>query len=431
MPRVELQEWGDTFLSNAVLSIGDRRLAQTLQGVEIRELRDGLYIKASSWIGVVRFEAFTLRIHPKLTNIDVMRMLLVAGGLNRLQRYHAKRDYELVDNNTSLFDLVALLLADACTIIANDGLLRGYIVEEDDLPVVRGRLRFTDQIRRRYGQVNRLECRYDDHHANVVENRILHTALVLCRRHVQHPLVRNRIQRLLDIFAAASQPLDQSWRIVQAQITYHRLNSRYKEAHALAWIILEGLNVEDLLALGSIRGFAFLLDMNPLFEKFIEVLIRHTLRREPIVVQAQLTSTGHIWDAERNQTYKRLRPDLLLTSSDHLRLAIDAKYKRYDTKKLHESDIYQTFLYTYAFRSADVDTLPSALIVYPADIPTTEMIRLHIRDSRGVVQARLHAFGVDIPAMLDDLFDGKVQRSTSVLRDAVRYLLNCQTSLEL
>ena len=39
--------------------------------------------------------------------------------------------------------------------------------------------------------------------------------------------------------------------------------------------------------------------------------------------------------------------------------------------------------------------------------------------------------GVDIPAMLDDLFDGKVQRSTSVLRDAVRYLLNCQTSFEL
>ena len=137
----------------------------------------------------------------------------------------------------------------------------------------------------------------------------------------------------------------------------------------------------------------------------------------------QLTATGHIWDAERNQTYKRLRPDLLLTNLDCLSLAIDAKYKRYDAKKLHESDIYQTFLYTYAFRSADVDMLPSALIVYPSDMPSTGMTRLHIRDSRGTVQARLHAFGVDIPSMLDELFDDTVQKSTSVLREAIRYLL--------
>ncbi|MAU09027.1 MAG: hypothetical protein CL607_04335 [Anaerolineaceae bacterium] len=423
MPTVELQEWGDTFLPNVVLSSGDRRLAQTLQGVEIREMRDGLYIKASSRIGVVRFEAFVLRIRPKLTNIDVMRMLLVAGGLNRLKRYRATRDYELRDTNMSLFDLVALLLADTCTVIARDGLLRGYVVEEYDLPVVRGRLRFTDQIRRRYGQVNRLECRFDDHHANVVENRILHTALALCRRYVQHPHVRNRIQRLLDTFAAVSQPLDQNWRTVQADMAYNRLNSRYKEAHTLAWIIMAGLNIEDLLAAGCSRGFAFLLDMNPLFEKFMEILIRHILRNDSIAVQAQLTATGHIWDAERNQTYKRLRPDLLLTNLDCLSLAIDAKYKRYDAKKLHESDIYQTFLYTYAFRSADVDMLPSALIVYPSDMPSTGMTRLHIRDSRGTVQARLHAFGVDIPSMLDELFDDTVQKSTSVLREAIRYLL--------
>lgn len=423
MATVDLQEWTDTFLPHVVLSPGDRRLAQALQGVEIREMRDGLYIKASSWIGIVRFEAFVLRIRPKLTNIDVMRMLLVAGGLDRLKRYRATRDYELRDTNMSLFDLVALLLADTCTIIARDGLLHGYIVEEDDLPVVRGRLRFTDQIRRRYGQMNRLECRYDDHHANVVENRILHTALALCRRYVQHPHVKNRIQRLLDTFAAVSQPLDQNWQAVQADMTYNRLNSRYKEAHTLAWIIMAGLNVEDLLAMGSSRGFAFLLDMNPLFEKFVEVLVRHVLQHELIEIQAQLTTTGHIWDAERNQTYKRLRPDLLLTTVNNLSLVIDAKYKRYDAKKLHEGDIYQTFLYTYAFRNAEAVTLPSALILYPADLPSTSVTRLHVRNSRDVVQARLHAFGIDIPPLLDDLFHGTEQVSGTV-QDAIRQLLH-------
>ena len=68
--------------------------------------------------------------------------------------------------------------------------------------------------------------------------------------------------------------------------------------------------------------------------------------------------------------------------------------------------------------------LPSALIVYPADIPSTGTTRLHIRDSRGMVQARLHAFGIDIPSMLDDLFSYTAQKSAPVLRDAIKYLLN-------
>lgn len=423
MNPVDLQEWGDTFLPDVVLSTSEQRLAKTLQGVEIREMRSGVHIKASSWIGVVRFDSFTLRIHPKLNNIDIMRMLVVAGGLERLRRYRATRDYELRDNNVSLFDIVALLLADACTLIAKDGLLRGYVAEEEDLSVMRGSLRIAEQVRRRYGQVNRLECRYDEHNADIIENRILHTALALCRRYVQHPIVRNRVQRLLDTFAIASQPVDSDWRVIRSEMTYNRLNSHYKEAHALAWMVMAGLNVQDILAAGSTRGFAFLLDMNPLFEKFVEVLVRSVLRNDPIDIHAQLTATGHIWDAERNQTYKRIRPDLLLTTQTGLKLAVDAKYKRYDIHKLHEGDIYQSFLYTYAFRSVQADMLPSALIIYPADMPSVGTTRLHIRDSRGAVQSRLHAFGIDIPSVLDDLFCGTEQASASVC-DVIRYLLN-------
>jgi 5-methylcytosine-specific restriction enzyme subunit McrC len=425
MLAIELQEWETRFLPNVVLSVGDRRLAHNLQGVVIRELRDGLFIKASSWIGVVRFDAFVLRIRPKLSNLDVLRMLLVAGGLERLRRLRMMREYDLITPELSLFDLVALMLADACMIIARDGLLRGYVVEEDDLPVMRGRLRVEAQIRRRYGQVNRLECRYDDHHADVMDNRILHTALALCHRYAQHQQVRNRVQRLVDVFAAACQPLAEDWRDVRAGMNYDRLNSRYEEAHRLAWIIMEGLNIQDLLAAGSFRGFAFLLDMNPLFEKFIEVLVRHTLRNEPISISAQRSSSGHIWDLNRGETYKRLRPDLLLTSRES-RLAIDAKYKRYDVMKLHESDIYQTFLYAYAFRHSSAPALPSAMILYPADTLAHKAQHLQIRDSQGTVQARLHAYGVDIPDALDAL-SGRNDQAISPLRDAIGQLLDGQS----
>jgi len=419
---VELQEWQETFLPGIVLSKGDRRLSETLTGVEIREMREGIYIQASSWVGVVRFEAFTLRIQPKLSHIDVMRMLLAAGGLDRLRRYRSIRQYDLADD-LSLFDLLAALLNDACTILARDGLLRGYVLEENDLPVIRGRLRVGDQIRHRYGQINRLECRYDDHHADIPENRILLTVLLLCRRYVQHPVLRTRVNQMADLFAAVCRPLQLDWRQVRAEFTYNRLNAHYREAHTLAWIMLEGLGVDDVSVSGPLSGFAFLLDMNPLFESFIALVVRAAMRGPDVTVHSQKRTGGHIWDIDRQRTYTHIIPDLLLETDDGVTLAVDAKYKRYGTYQIAQTDIYQTFLYAYAFHQIG-ESIPSALILHPADRGTSHLIRLHVRDAHHVTQARLYALGVDIPALLDGLLIGKQPDSLDQVRSVLHHLLN-------
>lgn len=418
---VDIKEWEDDFRHDLVLSNRDRRLVETLKDVEIREMRNGIYIKASSWVGVVRFEAFTLRIRPKLSNVDLMRMILIGGGFDRLRRFRATREYEFEDN-ISLFDLVALLLADACAAVARDGLLRGYVVEEDDLPVMRGRLRVADQMRRRFGQVNRLECLYDDHHADIIDNQILNTALALCRRHIEHPLVRRRVWQLADTFAVACGQLSGNWREVRAGMAYNRLNARYEEAHTLAWFLLDGLGVNDLLAAGNTPGVAFLLNMNPLFEKFIEALVRFALHEDDITTRAGSKSSGHIWDVGHDRSYAQIIPDLLVETNSGVQLAIDAKYKRYDDYKLAQSDIYQTFLYSYAFRDPS-GMMPSAILLYPADSKTMNLTRLHIRDGQGNTQARLHSLGVDIPRALnglDGLDDGGL---TNHIREVVQSLM--------
>lgn len=418
--RVEILEWRDAFLPDVTLSERDRRLVSSLSGVDIREMRNGLYIKASSRVGVIQFETFTLKIRPKLANVDVLRMLLIAGGVERIKRYSALRNYDLYGELT-LFDLVALLLIDACKVITRDGLLQGYVVEESDLAVMRGRLLVTKQIRQRYGQINRLECRYDDHHANILENQILCTALNLCRRLTQNRLVQRKVQGLLDIFAAVCDPLTIEWRSAQTSISYNRMNSRYQDAHTLSWVIFQSLGVEELMADWGNTGFAFLLDMNALFEKVIEVFVRSAFRPEEMVIRAQVNVSSSIWDVERNRSYKKLRPDLLLETNKGQQLAVDAKYKRYNVKKLNEGDIYQTFLYAFAFRNESL--VPAGLLLYPSESSTFDVTRLHIRDQRGIVYARLHAMGVDIPALLDGFLREKNQEIFRPFRQVINGLL--------
>jgi 5-methylcytosine-specific restriction enzyme subunit McrC len=165
--------------------------------------------------------------------------------------------------------------------------------------------------------------------------------------------------------------------------------------------------------------------MNPLFETFIEVLVRSVLRGENITIRAQGKSAGHIWDVGRDRSYTQIIPDLLIETHSGVRLAIDAKYKRYDDYKLAQSDIYQTFLYAYAFRDPG-GMMPSAILLYPSESRAMQITRLHIRDGQGNTQARLHSLGVDIPRALNGLSGTEDGGLFSHIREVIQGLIQQQ-----
>jgi 5-methylcytosine-specific restriction enzyme subunit McrC len=72
-----------------------------------------------------------------------------------------------------MLDLVCLLLVEATQAVLRQGLVRDYTVHEEPIGALRGRLRIEEQIRRYYGQVDVLECRFDEHEADVLENQVL------------------------------------------------------------------------------------------------------------------------------------------------------------------------------------------------------------------------------------------------------------------
>jgi 5-methylcytosine-specific restriction enzyme subunit McrC len=64
-------------------------------------------------------------------------------------------------------------------------------------------------------------------------------------------------------------------------MTYHRLNEHYRNPHALAWLILDGLGTRDVLVTGETNCFAFLIDMNRLFQMFVFRLVDSCSRDRP------------------------------------------------------------------------------------------------------------------------------------------------------
>src|SRR5262245_25909200 len=111
---LQLQEWQTVVRADLTLTDADRALAATLaQGQEgrlvVEELRSGLRLRATSWVGLVRFAGFDVRVAPKLAgeHVGLVQMLEFASGLPGLRRLAASRTLEVMPD-LDLFDLIAL-----------------------------------------------------------------------------------------------------------------------------------------------------------------------------------------------------------------------------------------------------------------------------------------------------------------------------------
>lgn len=424
-PTHTVSEWQTLFIPGLRLDRDDQALADSLRDqrrVLVDELRDGLRIGARSWVGVVRFRGFELHVLPKLAgdNLGLVELVDYVTGIDTLSRIGTRNRQSIGAEGTSLLDLIALLLAEACERLLRGGLLSDYSECENDLPVLRGRLLGDRQLIRRQGRIDRLECRYDEYVGDILENQVLLGALSLCSRVVTHPAVALRVRRLQKLFIEICSATGLDFRHARQEICYHRLNEVYREPHALAWLVADGLGVTSLFEGTSARCFCFLLNMNRLFELFLSKWLGWVLSGDPVRVRTQRSDRSIIWDVNAKSPYRRVIPDILLERKGdrRLRLPIDAKYKLYDEAKVSSSDIYQTFLYSFAYGPPEAQAR-AAVLVYPSASKAPKMARLHIRSQAGTAGAEILVIGVHIVSALREARSSLLGSQAPAMREAL------------
>ena len=188
---------------------------------------------------------------------------------------------------------------------------------------------------------------------------------------------------------------------ILSRVTYDRLNSHYRPAHKLAELIVRNSGAESFSSDGKTDVYSFLLDMNLLFEQFVETLLARACHETSIEPRFQLSDSSVIRDADTGSAFAQVRPDAILKSRvNGFVLPVDAKYKRLDNAKVDNSDIYQAFLYTFAFSLPD--QLKQAFIVYPATSPLGKIQRLKIVCKYNQ-SARVTLIGIHVPTIIAEL----------------------------
>jgi 5-methylcytosine-specific restriction enzyme subunit McrC len=406
---IELTEYGSTRLRAPDPTSADRELAQRLSPygdleprLVVRWLAGGeVEVVASSWVGVVRFSSLEIRIVPKLVGdaLRVLRMIEYTSGVRLIA--HLPMDRQLPADGTDLFELVVMLLIEETKLLIRDGLIRDYRPVDDALDVMRGRLRLREQYLRRYGSFHRLECHFDEYDGDVPENQFLAAAFTAASPRLKDYGVQNSARAMANLLAGICLPGPREPDWYERKIVYGRRNARYRSAHELAKLVLQGLALTDLFDTSSGRITAFMLDMNVVFERFVTRLVENSLAGSTLRVARQATFSNVIVNDGTGRSYSAIRPDLLIvdTQTDE-RVPVDIKYKLYDARKFGSDDIYQLFFYARVLGGESAS--PAAGLIYPS-IRAIAGPALRVQPLEGSTRTHIRGAGLDIPSILDSV----------------------------
>lgn len=347
-------------------------------------------LTASSHVGVVRCDDVELRITPK---IGVRRLLWLLGHASDARGW---RDDDIVDLATvdDLVTAMAVSFHAATRRALTHGVLQGYRTIEEALPLLRGRIREADQLRRRLGFVVPLEVRYDDYTVDIPENRILLTAATRLLRVPALPVATHSGLRHLLTTLADVTPLNAGDKLPATMQT--RLTRHYQAALRLAHIVLAGRSIDQPPGVTSASGFLF--DLNTAFEDWLAVSLRRALQPHGGRLRNQYPS--HL--DTRQQV--RIRPDLVWERVGRPAAVLDAKYKRLLGNDRPHADLYQMLAYCTALG------LPEGHLIYASgDAPSSHTVR--------EVGTRLRTWVLDLSQPTGHVLD-QVRRIANAVAEA-------------
>jgi 5-methylcytosine-specific restriction enzyme subunit McrC len=322
-------------------------------------------LQAAQHVGVVRVGSRTVQILPKIhrpggaspeersneATHNLLHLLAYAGQLSVREHETAS----LLRHNDDWFEILTRLFASHLLDEWQRGAYRNYQVVEADSPVLKGKWRIGEQLRRPHRK-HVFSIAYDEFTADNPLNRVFRFVVErlwrLSRNGTNRRMLGNLRQWMEEVTLRPGMTVAEA-----SGTTLTRLNRRFEQLLNLALLFLEGGALQ--MKAGDMSTFAFTFDMNKLFESFVVNFIRS--HREEILPPAlracellpQSNGATHYLAHSNDRHVFLLKPDLVFRQGGEFPLLVDAKYKRLDGANsrlgVSEADFYQMNAYAHRY----------------------------------------------------------------------------------
>jgi len=261
-----------------------------------------------------------------------------------------------IPDNYSMLEFFAKILNSGTNYLIRKGLDRGYIEENDELACIKGKIDFSNSLRKLSFYNAKAYCTYDNFTYDVLHNRVLKSTFnnILKIKDLDKEL-RKEITKTSRYFIDVGDT-EINRKIVQS-IKLNRNNHIYR-------LLLEiCLLIEENLAINEKNGEVYFKDfvedprqMSTLYEKFIFNYYKKKLPIKKPKSKISVKRDEIQWsldnpvDEETKRYLPKMKTDVSIYINDR-KIILDAKYYQdplkvnYEKEELYSSNLYQLFAY--------------------------------------------------------------------------------------
>lgn len=289
-------------------------------------------LKAKQYCGILNFDNQDFYILPKIANHNDEKNLNIFIYM-LMYAYDVKLSNEQIAScqNQEKHTILEVFVQMFAINLLNElkkGLYKEYLTKQDNLPVLKGKYLINENLKYNFTK-NKIYCEYDEFSENNSLNKFFLYAVKYLQKFVNDKKLLKQCELIFDEVEYKSVDINRV-----ETINFNRLNVRFKTSFEIALLLLRQ---SIPLFNKDKKSFAFLFDMNVLFEKFIARMVKE------LDNNAKIQNQDDFGDLT-------LKPDIILKNQ-----IIDTKYKKIKSiEDIKQSDKLQVFSYGINYKIENV-----------------------------------------------------------------------------
>ena len=319
-------------------------------------------IKTKSWVGVIKYKNLHLEILPKLISEDANNdkkiseeeRSIILKNLIFMLSYTKNLDIKTNDNaklSTEKNPFIEILIREFATSLF-EALKRltpkRYVREEENLNYLKGKIKFSENIRYNCTNQAKFYCEYDEFSENNLLNQLFLFVSTCLYNISNNSYNKKTLKFIINYYSDISFVRFDKFKVSKIKLT--RNQELFKKSFNLAKMFVEQTSVD--LSKNKFENITLVWDMNKLFEEFIFELIKRKIPEFEAIAQKPKRLLKR-----ENVTRRDTRIDILIQNP---KVIIDTMYKKFtDFDDISSADIYQVTTYCL------LHNYKRAILLYP------------------------------------------------------------------
>ena len=311
-------------------------------------------IKANSWVGVIKYKKNTIQILPKLISPNgdkedykndeeykadketILKNLIYMLSFTKKLNIKTNDVAKLSKEKNPFLEILIREYANSLFECLKRLTPQKYIREENNLNYLKGKIKFSENIRYNCSNSAKFYCEYDEYSENNILNQLF-LFVSTCLYYITNNGYNKKTLKLIMNYYSDIE-LVRFDKFKANKIKLSRNQELFKKPFMLAKMFIENSTID--LTNTKIENIILLWDMNKLFEEFVFELLKRNESDWKFTAQK-----GKYLFKNNNDKPRMTNVDIIAKKGEE-KVIIDTKYKKFETlDDVANSDIYQLTAY--------------------------------------------------------------------------------------